>query len=238
VTISHTRQKQLSQLFNIPTEEIRVIPNGIDAAQFLSLGSHAQQLVDQFNLLLADPLLLLPARLTRRKNIPFAIHAISGLRDRMPKVRLLVTGPPGPHNPKNIDYFNELLILRKSLNLEQHVLFLAEHAPGFISGRTVQDLYKLADALFLPSLEEGFGLPILEAGLTGLPIFCSQIAPFEEILGKDAYYFDPKGDPSRASDLIAEQLNGNLTYRLRKRIQGLYSWSGIYRNHLQSLVES
>ena len=73
--------------------------------------------------------------------------------------------------------FKKLQSLRKSLSLERNVLFLAELVPEFLPDEVVSDFYKLADALFLPSREEGFGIPVLEAGLSGIPIFCADILP-------------------------------------------------------------
>ena len=90
---------------------------------------------------------------------------------------MVVTGPLGPHNPANVKYFEKLAALRKELGLENVVCFLAELTAEYIPDEVISDFYHLADALFLPSREEGFGIPILEAGLAGLPIFCSDIPP-------------------------------------------------------------
>ena len=62
------------------------------------------QLVDQLKLIHADPLLLLPVRLTPRKNIELALHVLAGLRQVFPNAMLLVTGPEGAHNPSNRTY--------------------------------------------------------------------------------------------------------------------------------------
>ena len=74
----------------------------------------------------ADPLFLLPVRLTTRKNIELAIQVMAEIRKDFPKAMLLVTGPIGPHNPKNNAYKQKLLTLRDELKLQGAVHFLAE----------------------------------------------------------------------------------------------------------------
>src|SRR5207247_11073061 len=56
----------------------------------------------------ADPLLLLPVRMTRRKRIELAIDALAELRRTHPRAALVVTGGPGAHNPTNVTYEREL----------------------------------------------------------------------------------------------------------------------------------
>jgi glycosyltransferase involved in cell wall biosynthesis len=69
-------------------------------------------LARRLDLLRADLLLLLPARITRRKNIEFALEVLASLRrEGGQDARLLVTGPPGPHNPGNLAYLEQLLQL-------------------------------------------------------------------------------------------------------------------------------
>src|SRR3989304_6350086 len=61
------------------------------------------RIIETLDLLSADMLLLLPARITRRKNIEYAVKTLADLRRLSHKdCRLIVTGPPGAHNPANI----------------------------------------------------------------------------------------------------------------------------------------
>ena len=112
--------------------------------------------------------------------------------DRSIRVRLVVTGPPGPHNIRSGDYVDELLGLRKKLRLENEVVFLFEGI-GPVSDRMMYDLYSLSDLLLFSSAQEGFGIPLLEAGLFRLPVFCSNIPPFREI-GLDMVNYFELGD--------------------------------------------
>ena len=183
VTISKIRQKELAQLIEVPAERIRVVPAGLDLGAFLKLESQTQAFINELELHAAAPLFLLPVRITPRKNIELAISIMAALMADFPGARLVVTGPPGPHNPANAQYFDRLLKLRAGLGLTQKVFFLAEYSDEYVPDRVIADFYRLADALLLPSTEEGFGIPVLEAGLTGMPIFCADILSLRELGG-------------------------------------------------------
>src|SRR5262249_10545528 len=148
-------------------------PNGVDVARFLKLGSVTQALVQQLDLFSLAPLLLLPVRITPRKNIELALAVLAELRARYPRAALVVTGPLGAHNPPNVEYLEQLRPRRSELGLETSALFLAELSDQPLSDEVIADFYRLADGLFLPSREEGFGIPVLEAGLARLPLFCA-----------------------------------------------------------------
>jgi len=232
ITISDMRQRELADLFRIDKDTIEVIPNGIDVAAFHKLEKPTREFSKQLDLRQAAPLLLLPVRITPRKNIELALQVCAHLLGYFPDTKLVITGPLGPHNPANVNYFEKLIALRKELALMDHVGFLAELASEYIPDEIVSDFYHLADALFLPSREEGFGIPILEAALSNLPIFCSDIPPLRNLGGSDASYFSPDDDPEKIANIIANQLSSNPVFRLRTNVRRQYSWEGIYTRHI------
>jgi glycosyltransferase involved in cell wall biosynthesis len=238
VTISELRHKELAQLQNVSTVEIRVVPVGLDVIGMLKLGSVARHLIERLNLLSAAPLLLLPVRLTRRKNIQLALQTLAELLKNHPDAKLVVTGPLGPHNPANRDYFAELKKARQDLGLSASAFFLAELIEGSLPDEVIFDLYRMADAMILPSLEEGFGIPILEAGLVGIPIFCTDIPTLKALGQTEALYFSPDSKPAQVAAMISGVLQSNLQYRLRVRVRQEYSWQSIYAKHIAPLIES
>ncbi|OGO07461.1 MAG: hypothetical protein A3K46_04225, partial [Chloroflexi bacterium RBG_13_60_9] len=181
VAISELRRRELSELSGIRPETIHVIPNGIPTRQFLKLEPQTIRIADQLGLLRAAPLLILPVRITPRKNLELALSTLACLRDVFPYAGLLITGPLGAHNPDNKKYFEELLKLRRVLGLESFAHFLAEQEAAAPPDAVMADLYRLSDALFLPSREEGFGIPLLEAGLSHRPIFCADLPALREL---------------------------------------------------------
>lgn len=243
VVVSHDRRGMLAGLLDLPADKIAVVTPGVDLAAFLKLEPETVALARQLDLLRADPLLLLPARITRRKNIEAAIAIIGGLRDQGLRPTLVVSGPPGPHNPTNAAYLAELQALRDSTGSPSSVVFLYqvftdEHGrPRPVSDAILSDLYRLADGLLFPSRYEGFGIPVLEAALAGIPIFGSDIAPFRETAGDAALLFELDGPTETTAARIASALRDDKRVALRRRVRLDYTWEAIFRRDIQPLIE-
>jgi mannosylglucosylglycerate synthase len=237
IAISELRRREVATLFGVSKDDVAIVPGGVDVLAFLKIGSFVREFIRDTCLLDADLRLLLPVRITRRKNIELALRVTAALRDSAyPKVTLVVTGPPGAHNPSNQTYFDELKALRHDLGLDAQVHFLAERAADGVSTEVLTDLYRIADALILPSYEEGFGIPMLEAGLARLPIFCSEIAPLRELAGDEAAYFSPDGDPRQVADLIHRTLIADRATQLRRRVLERYDWRRIVHQDIEALL--
>jgi glycosyltransferase involved in cell wall biosynthesis len=240
VTVSQHRQHRLAELFAVPKSDIDVIPPGVDVFQFLSISPTTQDIVNQLDLLDGDPLVLLPARITRRKNIEFAIKVIESLKRDHPQVALVITGPPGPHNPKNIAYLDLLRGLRQDLLLEQNIHFLYElNGEGeflILPEEVVAELFRLADVILFPSHREGFGIPVLEAGLARVPIFASNIPSVEESSNGLIETFNPSGDPDETAKEISSVLKTNRTYQLRRHVMENFTWHSILTKQIIPLL--
>jgi len=244
VTVSAMRQQELSDLLQIPAERVTVITGGIDPAQFLRWTETTRRLVQKLGLMDADGILLLPARITRRKNIELALHILAAVSQQSGSdFRLIVTGPPGPHNPANKSYLDTLLELRSQLQLEAAAHFLYREGQAFdtpllVDDDTLADCYQLSDALLFPSTQEGFGIPILEAGLSGIPVFCSDLPPLRQSGGDDVSYFDTQHDsPEKIAEQILAVLYASSSFRLRQRVRQNYRWETIIRRSLIPLLE-
>jgi mannosylglucosylglycerate synthase len=241
VAVSEHRQTRLAELLKLPPNQIKVIPPGVDADTFLGIGPETQQLTRQLRLSQADPLGLLPARITRRKNIEFAIQITAFLKKEKPRARLLVTGPPGPHNPKNAAYLEFLKTMAADLGVESDVQFAYEYGQDgkhlHLTDEAVAELYRLADFLLFPSLREGFGIPVLEAGLARLPVFAADIPPVHESAGELAYLFDPRENPETVARAILHQLTNERAYQLRKKVLASFTWEAILRNKIIPLIQ-
>lgn len=236
VTISDFRRHELADLMEISEDEIFVIPNGVDMTRFLKLEQSTAMLIDPLDLLNAFPILLLPVRITSRKNIELALYVLKEVRTHFSRATLVVTGPLGPHNAANLEYFEKLLMLRTSLLLDDAAFFLAELIPDYLPDEVVSDFYKLADALFLPSREEGFGIPILEAGLAGLPIFCADIPPLRDLGDTFVHYFSLDESPARIAAMVVEELSTSVLFGFRVQVRSRYAWRQIYQQHIELLL--
>ncbi|MCX8061358.1 MAG: glycosyltransferase [Anaerolineales bacterium] len=237
VTVSRLRQRELAGLLGIPLARICVIPNGLDFYTFYKVEEKTRRFIEQLDLFTCEPLFLLPVRITPRKNIEFALEILAALRNRLPEAALVVTGPLGAHNPRNQQYFERLLELRQRLGLKGAVHFLAEVIPETLPDSVIVDFYRLADALLLPSREEGFGIPVLEAGLSRLPVFCADIPPLREIGGEQIVTFALDESPEVIAQRIETVLQQNSICALRRRVRREYGWGQIYETHLAKLLE-
>jgi mannosylglucosylglycerate synthase len=242
VVVSEDRRGILADLLGIDPAQIRVVTPGVDLAAFLKLEPATLGLIHRHDLLNAAPLLLLPARVTRRKNIELAITIVAALRERGHPARLVVTGPPGPHNPANAAYLAELIALRNEHAPGDAVLFLYEAytdgagKPLPVTDVMLADWYRLADGLLFPSRYEGFGIPVLEAGLAGIPIFCSAIPPLLATAGAAATAFTLEEAPATVAERIAAALTADPRYALRRRVRTNYTWEAIYRREIEPLL--
>lgn len=237
ITISDMRQDELSSLMKIDKSQIHVIPNGVDVGKFLKLEEQTSEYVEKLDLLQASPLLLLPARITPRKNIEMALEILASLRTDYPSAQMVVTGPLGPHNPSNIKYFEKLKSLRTNLNLAGSAHFLAEFSSAYIPDAVISDFYKLADALIFPSLEEGFGIPVLEAALAGIPVFCSDIPPLKKIGGDLVGYFSTEENPNTAAKMMVDYFKRSKVFNLRAAVREQFTWERIYITKIAPLLK-
>ena len=235
VAVSEFRRGELAFIAGLPAEEIEVIPNGISVLDFLEVSKHAREVVETLGLLSAAPLILLPVRVTRRKNIDLALRIVAELRKTLPGAAMVVTGPPGAHNITNQQYLDELRKVRVHLRLEGHAHFLADLSPDFYPDDAIHGLYRLADLLLLPSLEEGFGLPVLEASQAKLPIFCSDIPSLRELAGAWGRFFPPGGPPEDIATEIAHYLATSSIFQLRVQLRAL-EWTRLYCDRIEPLI--
>lgn len=219
VSVSEERAAELRELLDLRPEDVSVVGNGVDIPAILGLSNAGVRLVGQLGLYDADPLLLLPARLTRRKRIEAAISATRVLRQRGRRAVLVVTGSPGAHNPANTRYLAEL---KQQASETEGVHLL--HALGIkASYRLIADLFSLADVLVLPTSNEGFGIPIIEAGIHRLPIVCTDLPVLRGLAGDDATYVTENADGAEIAAAILERLAVDPQARMRVRAKS-HAW--------------
>jgi glycosyltransferase involved in cell wall biosynthesis len=241
VTVSQERQTELANLFGCPLEEIEVIYNGVDAAQLLALSDSGRALIEWLGLWESDLNLLMPVRVTQAKNIELAFGMVARLMKRGVRPRLVVTGPPDPHDPANMQYFQSLLALRTKLEIQEQARFVYESGQGeplTLEMDLVGELLRVSDVLFMPSQREGFGMPVLEAGLAGIPIFCSEAVPAaKEIGGQDVVTFSPQASPDEVATLMLKWMEKDSSLRLRRRVRQSLTWQSLFRRQILPLLE-
>ena len=88
---------------------------------------------------------------------------------------------------------------------------------GGVSDLELQRLYRGATALVFPSLEEGFGLPILEAMHAGTPVMTSDVSAMPEVAGDAALLVDPMDTDAIHDGMVRLMADAQLREDLRRR---------------------
>ncbi len=241
VTVSQARQDELAELMDVPLERIRVIYNGVDPGDLLGLSPEGYELSRRLDLWERDLVLLLPVRVTRAKKIDFAFKVTAELKNHGLRPLLIVTGPPDPHASDIMDYYRQLHDLRRELKIEKEARFMYESGPEpdqpyIIDSHMVGELYRVADALLMPSDHEGFGMPVLEAGLLGMPVFATDFPSSREIGGKDIFKFNHSETPEKIADLILAWAENSPVHRFRRRIRQRFTWQTLYDHDIAPLL--
>ena len=231
VAVSEARRDQLCALLRLRRRAVSVVPNGVDVPAILGLSAAGARLAERLELYEADPLLLLPARLTRRKRVEAAIAATAELRRRGHDAGLVVTGSPGAHNAGNRAYLAELRA-QAAATQRVHVLYALGVRPTY---RLVSDLFALADAVVMPTANEGFGIPVVEAGLHRLPVVCTDLPALRALAGADATYLRADAGAREIASAIARRLGADPEARLRSRAKRL-AWPRVLRERVLPVI--
>jgi glycosyltransferase involved in cell wall biosynthesis len=231
VAVSELRKKQFVELTN---GKCTVIPNGVEPARLLGLTESITELAQAYNLLGREIVLLHPTRLLKRKNVELGLRVTAALKAAGRSCAYLITGAPDAQNPASQAYAEYLVSLRDELGLQDDALFLQADVP--IPERDLASLFVLADALFFPSRQEGFGLPILEAALHRLPVFCSAIEPLNGLLTQGVTFFPLDAEPAQIALTIAARLGSTDAWQARHQIRRRYAWPAVYANYLAPLL--
>jgi glycosyltransferase involved in cell wall biosynthesis len=149
-----------------------------------------------------SPLVLAVGTRKPHKNTLRLLEAMPEVLAAKPDARLVLAGNPTSHE-------SELRARAGQLGLEDRVTFLS-----FVETDMLEGLYATSTCFVMPSLHEGFGLPLLEAMGRGLPVASSNVSALPEVAGEAALYFDPMDVHQIARALIKLLGDSSLRHRL------------------------
>lgn len=184
VTLSDAVSHQVRDRFGVPAEKIRVIPPGIDQGLLGSLSDHAKNLVrDRFAL--PERFMLWVGNLEPKKNIPNLLASVEEATRRGLRMPLVMAGGSGwgPVKPAAL--------------ASENVRWL-----GYVAKHELAALYKLANLFVFPSLSEGFGMPVLEAMASGIPVVASAVPAVAEFAKTAVCIVDPLDVQGMAGALL------------------------------------
>jgi glycosyltransferase involved in cell wall biosynthesis len=183
IAISATTRDDVRRRLGVPEAKIDVVPSGLGSPR--RTPPVPQREIRRRLEAGERPIVLSVSAKQPHKNLARLLGAVAAIP--VPARPLLVL--PGYSTPHEA----ELRAHARALRVTDDVRFL-----GWVSEEELEGLYAVATCLVLPSLYEGFGLPVLEAMARGVPVACSGRAALAEVAGEAALLFDPESEPAIA----------------------------------------
>ncbi len=178
IAISQNTKKDLISIYGLPEDRIEVVYGGIDTRKFKPVQDEEMKSSFRREHGLSKPYFLYVGRRTGYKNFQVLLRAFSQCPCRY-DFMLVAVGSEPTLSPGEMQTIEEH-------NLSNGVKFL-----GQLSMDELILAYDNAHAFVMPSLYEGFGLPVLEAMACGCPVLASDNSSLQEIVGDEGILFDP-----------------------------------------------
>jgi glycosyltransferase involved in cell wall biosynthesis len=220
LAVSAATGRDVQRLLKVPENRIDVVPHGLGTTGAPPPLPEAE--LRARHDLHERPIVLCVAAKRPHKNLGRLIGALALIPGERRPVLVLV-GYATAHQ-------DELEQRAAHLAVTGDVRFL-----DWVAQDELEGLYAIAAAFVLPSLHEGFGLPVLEAMARGVPVACSARGALAEVAGDAALTFDPMSEPAIAAAI--ERLIGDRAEAARLREAGraraaTFSWEAAARGTL------
>lgn len=222
IAVSERTKRDAMELWNIPEEKIKVVYQGCDK-QFCQTcsGEEKERIRKKYNL--PEHYILNVGSIERRKNALEIVKALPGLSSEKPHIS---AGIPLILVGKMTKYTEELLAYVGEHGLEYRVHILSN-----VVFPDLPALYQMADVFVYPSRYEGFGIPIIEALHSGVPVIATTGSCLEEAGGETSLYVAPD-DVKGMCEALKNVLN-NLDLR-RKMIEEGRTYAGHFSEERQA----
>lgn len=210
ITDSKSSKEDIVRYANIPREKIHVVYLAASSAfKKMKKTLILESIKEKYNL--PEKFVLYVGDVTWNKNLPRLIEAIKKINLTLVMVgKALMEKDFDRTNPWNQD----LVKVQKLIHNDKRIIRL-----GFVPTEDLIMLYNLASVFVMPSVYEGFGLPILEAMSCGCPVVTSKEGSISEIAGDAAFYVDPYD--------INDIANGIGEVYLNQKLQRELSYKGL-----------
>ncbi len=195
VTVSSYVKRQIEDRF--PSARVQAIPNTIASSWFV--GKAVRNVDERDNYILAVTSSA-PHKNTKGALEGYAAFVAKANRTTVPRLRVVGLG----HSPQVLRRLADALQIGDLIDFEP-----------YLTESQLQDLYRRSRAVLVPSLMEGFGIPVLEAMASGTPVIASDTTSLPEVGGPAAAYFNPTdvatmaialeqvlGDPHRQQKMV------------------------------------
>jgi glycosyltransferase involved in cell wall biosynthesis len=229
--VSQFVKQELMEKVKVKESIIDVVPNGIDHTTFFPRPRNDENVVLIQPFSFRRPYILYVSRLELPvKNHIKLIEAFGIFKERTKYPHRLVLAGSDSQGADRIK-------AAASVSKYRNDIFFTGHFPT----KNLPELYAAADMVVNPSMYEGFGMGVLEAMASGVPVVCARAASLPETAEHAAMYFDPNDAEDMADRMVTMTTNRDLHRESRalgiKRAEA-FSWESCAERTLQIIKET
>ncbi|WP_250516181.1 MSMEG_0565 family glycosyltransferase [Caballeronia sp. INDeC2] len=209
------------------------VTNGIDRTRYVASSDNERDALRERFGIGAGPVVLAVGGIEARKNTSMLLDAFASLHTQLPSAQLVLAG--GASLLDHDSYTRRFLARAAELRLDVSAKGTPVVVTGALSDASMPALYRLADAVSMISLREGFGLVVLEALASERPVIVSRVAPFTEYLDDTTCVFADPHDASSITDALVKAIDGASGIDFAHAVPGLldrFSWQASASRHL------
>ena len=200
-TVSEFSRSEIADYYRYPASKIRIITEAAKPEFKLLPPDLTTTVSASYGVSAGEQFLLYVGGISPHKNLDTLIEAFKILRENgtTSPVKLVLVG-----DYQDDPFFSAYPALKKKVDeyrIESEVIFT-----GFVPDDELARLYNEATLLVFPSIEEGFGLPAVEAMACGTPVVASRSGSLPEVLADAGRFFDPT-NPGEMARILSEVLN-------------------------------
>lgn len=192
ITVSESSKNDIIKFLNVDESKIEIVYNGVDYEKFNESYTEDIKLIVRNKYNLPQNYILYMGTLEPRKNIDSIIEAFALIKKQKDfhNIKLVIAGKKGW-------LFEDIFNLVDKLNLKDHVIFT-----DYVDETDKPIIYNMAKLFVFPSLYEGFGIPVLEAMASSVPVITSNMSSLPEVAGDAAILVNPKDIEDIAKNMI------------------------------------
>jgi glycosyltransferase involved in cell wall biosynthesis len=212
-TVSEASKREITKEFGVAEDRVSVISDAVGAEFYpLNQESKTREVVARYGVDVEEPFILYVGGISPHKNLHTLVdaHALLGQESCASSANLVLVGD----YQKDVFYSSYTSLREKidSLGTTDKVVFT-----GFVDDADLVYLYNAASVLVMPSYDEGFGLPALEAMACGTPVIASNTGALPEVVGNAGRLFSPHS-PQHLKDHLATVLSDRLVHDAMQRM--------------------
>lgn len=223
IAVSPYSEHYLKTRLGVEAEKIVMIPNGLDHSRF---DSNGRPEVFRRKWSIPDELILYVGHISARKGLPYLVEALPKVVADYPNAKLVLVGV-------DRGWLQPLKAIARRAGVEESIVFT-----GYLAEPELSAAYNAADLFVLPSMHEAFGLVLLEAMGSGLPVVATRAGGIPYVVedGKEGLLVPPANSCELAEAMLRVLADRGLAAVLRsngiRKAQSWPSWNEVVNRTL------